>query len=126
MPRTVDEILRDAGVTVEELVREADRLGGNLDWRFRSTAQFLVGYHVTDPTERAALVSHMVEQRREVMAEFDYFECRECGFSSVQNANFRGSEYCPMCAEDNGRDVRMTRRPALDSDKPEGRDARKA
>lgn len=56
--------------------------------------------------------------------EFDYFECAVCEFSSVQLATFSGSGFCPMCAEDNGRDVTMNRRTARDSDKPEGRDAR--
>ena len=55
---------------------------------------------------------------------FDYFECPECGFSSVQASNFSGSEACPLCAGDIGHDVRMRRRPAKPTDKPEGKDAR--
>ncbi len=56
---------------------------------------------------------------------FDYFECPECGFSSVQRADFKGSEACPLCAGDSGHDVRMNRRTCLSADRPEGRDARK-
>ncbi len=56
--------------------------------------------------------------------EFHYFECPDCGFDSVQAADFSGSETCPLCAGDCGHDVRMTRRPATPSDEPEGRDAR--
>ena len=57
--------------------------------------------------------------------DFDYFECTECGFSSVQKADFKGSEACPLCAGDSGHDVGMSRRSCRDTDKPEGRDARK-
>lgn len=56
---------------------------------------------------------------------FIYFECQDCGFDSVQRDDFKGSYYCPLCAGDNGRDVEMSRRTALESDKPEGFDARK-
>lgn len=56
---------------------------------------------------------------------FDYFECPDCCFSSVQKSDFKGSSACPLCAGDNGHDVRMLRRTARDTDKPEGRDARK-
>jgi len=55
---------------------------------------------------------------------FDYFECRDCGFSSVQLPTFDGSDACPLCAGDSGHDVQMRRRQALESDKPEGFDAR--
>ena len=58
------------------------------------------------------------------MNKFIYFECPDCEFSSIQRRDFSGSEMCPLCAGDNGRDIRMTKRPAKDSDKPEGRDAR--
>ncbi len=58
--------------------------------------------------------------------EFDYFECPECGFSSVQKASFSGSDLCPLCAGDSGHDVEMKRRTARSDDKPEGKDARKA
>ena len=57
---------------------------------------------------------------------FTYYECQDCGFDTVQPAQVPGPFYCPLCAEDNGRDVRMSGRPALDTDAPEGRDARKA
>jgi hypothetical protein len=55
---------------------------------------------------------------------FDYFECRECGFDSVQLSSFTGSDTCPMCAGDCGRDIGMHRRTCLTTDKPEGKDAR--
>lgn len=57
---------------------------------------------------------------------YDYFECPDCGFSSVQLSTFNGSEICIHCAGDCGHDVRMTRRTATDADKPEGKDARNA
>jgi hypothetical protein len=57
--------------------------------------------------------------------DFIYFECSSCEFSSVQHSTFKGGSYCPICAEDNGRDVVMTQRVCRDTDKPEGRDARK-
>ena len=60
-----------------------------------------------------------------IQTGFDYFECPECGFSSVQKSTFDGSEACPLCAGDSGHDVDMHRRECLDTDKPEGRDARK-
>lgn len=56
---------------------------------------------------------------------FHYFECQDCGFDSVQRADFSGSEICPVCAGDNGRDVLMHRRIALSTDTAEGFDARK-
>lgn len=59
------------------------------------------------------------------MTAFDYFECRDCGFNSVQPLDFDGSNMCPLCAADCDHDVRMSRRAALDTDKPEGKDARK-
>lgn len=59
-------------------------------------------------------------------AGFHYFECPECGFDSVQLATFNGSEACPLCAGDSGHDVRMSRRIARETDKPEGKDARNA
>lgn len=55
---------------------------------------------------------------------FDYYECPDCGFSSVQRDDFTGSTACPLCAGDSGHDVGMRRRPATDADKPEGFDAR--
>lgn len=57
--------------------------------------------------------------------DFHYFECPECGFDSVQRADFSGSEACPLCAGDSGHDVGLRRRVARNTDKPEGRDARK-
>lgn len=55
---------------------------------------------------------------------FVFFECPECGFSSVQPDTFSGSEACPLCAGDSGHDVRMRRRACLAGDRPEGLDAR--
>jgi hypothetical protein len=57
-------------------------------------------------------------------SDFAYFQCQECEFDSVQNASFKGAYYCPVCAGDTGREVRMGRRPATEEDKPEGFDAR--
>lgn len=57
-------------------------------------------------------------------ADFIYFECRECGFDSVQKATFNGSDACPICDSDNHYS-RMSKRGCRDTDKPEGRDARK-
>lgn len=62
----------------------------------------------------------MVEQ-----PNYAYFECPECGFSSVQLITFTGREDCPLCAGDRGHDVLMHRRTARITDKPEGKDARK-
>jgi len=58
------------------------------------------------------------------MNDFIYFECPECGFSSVQREDFGGSPTCSLCAGDSGHDVRMGCRVATDADKPEGFDAR--
>lgn len=55
---------------------------------------------------------------------FDYFECPECEFSSVQLTSHVGSATCPLCAGDSGHDVLMRRRTARSDDVPEGRDAR--
>lgn len=67
-----------------------------------------------------------IEQARVMRLEptFDYFECRVCGFDSVQLSDFDGSDGCPLCAEDCGHWNKMSRRPATDADKPEGFDAR--
>lgn len=59
------------------------------------------------------------------MDDFIYFECPDCGFDSVQRADFKGSAECPLCAGDSGCSVRMHRRVAVDGDRPEGFDARK-
>lgn len=56
---------------------------------------------------------------------FDYFECQDCGFDSVQISTFNGSYACPLCAGDSGHDVAMSRRAALTTDTVEGFDARK-
>lgn len=56
--------------------------------------------------------------------DFIYFECPECGFDSVQTADFKGGTGCPLCAGDSGHDVGMNRRTARATDKPEGKDAR--
>jgi hypothetical protein len=55
---------------------------------------------------------------------FIYFECPQCGFDSVQRADFTGTDLCPLCASDCGHDVEMDCRTARVTDKPEGRDAR--
>lgn len=56
---------------------------------------------------------------------FDYFECQDCGFDSVQTSTFNGSYACPLCAGDSGHDVAMSRRAARSTDTAEGFDARK-
>ena len=60
------------------------------------------------------------------MTGFITFECPECGFDSVQEDDFDGSSACPLCAGDSGHDVCMNKRDTVDSDKPEGYDARLA
>lgn len=55
---------------------------------------------------------------------FIYFQCPECGFSSIQGHSFAGSRTCPECAGDSGHDVRMDCRPAHPGDVVEGFDAR--
>jgi hypothetical protein len=56
--------------------------------------------------------------------DFIYFECPECGFSSVQRSDFKGGDACPLCAGDSGHDVGMRSRICRSDDKPEGKDAR--
>ena len=58
------------------------------------------------------------------MSAFKYVECPECGFDHVLRSapTDYGVIYCSMCAEDNGRDVRMCERSATDHDDPEGQD----
>lgn len=56
---------------------------------------------------------------------FHYFECSECGFDSIQPADYSGPEDCPLCAGDHGRANKMSRRVARDIDDPEGVDARR-
>lgn len=62
----------------------------------------------------------MIEQ-----SGFIHFECRECGFDSVQMAPFTGSRECPLCAGDSGHSNIMKSRYATTEDEPEGFDARK-
>lgn len=56
---------------------------------------------------------------------FHYFECLECGFDSVQPADYSGSENCPLCSMDSMQFNKMFRRVARDTDDPEGIDVRK-
>lgn len=59
--------------------------------------------------------------------KFDYFECPDCGWDCVADADRSGSaEECPLCAADSGHSVLLKRRPATDDDRPEGFDARRA
>jgi len=51
---------------------------------------------------------------------FHYFECEECGFNSVQKADFTGVEYCPLCEGDSGHINHMSRRIARTTDMPDG------
>ena len=55
--------------------------------------------------------------------DFVYLECPECEFSAVIRPTGKPS-FCPMCAGDNGRDVRMREREATAFDNPEGADER--
>jgi len=57
--------------------------------------------------------------------DFIYFECQDCGFDSVQRADFTGSYFCPLCAGDSGHDVEMKQRVCREDDTAEGFDARK-
>jgi hypothetical protein len=66
----------------------------------------------------AVIAPDYVEQ-----SEFIYFECRECGFDSVQPHDFNGSTICPHCDE-MGRGNSMSSRICRSTDKPEGKDAR--
>ena len=51
--------------------------------------------------------------------------CRDCEFSVVTDGIPPPlARCCPLCAEDNGRDVFMGFQPATADDKPEGYDAR--
>lgn len=61
----------------------------------------------------------------QIQAGYVWFECPECEFSSVQKINAQISDECPLCAGDSGHKVHMKRRPAVDTDMPEGHDARK-
>lgn len=55
---------------------------------------------------------------------FMLIECPACGFDAVKEANGLTLDYCPLCAEDNGRDqVMVERRQATLDDKVEGRNA---
>lgn len=55
---------------------------------------------------------------------FTYWECKDCGFDAVTIDSIK-TPICPLCAEDNGRDVEMVGRVANSEDKVEGKDARK-
>lgn len=56
--------------------------------------------------------------------DFIYFECRDCGFDSVQRSDFEGRRFCPLCEGDSGHFVEMTTRVCREDDRPEGFDAR--
>lgn len=59
--------------------------------------------------------------------QFFYGECPACEFSVVtKGIPPKLASNCGLCAEDSGRDVWMTFRPATDEDKAEGYDARAA
>lgn len=58
--------------------------------------------------------------------KFIYFECRDCGFDSIQRYDFDGDDLCPLCLSDSGHIVHMKQRAATADDRPEGFDARKA
>lgn len=54
-----------------------------------------------------------------------YYWCFDCEWDCVVHGIPTEDLFCPLCAADNGRDVRLLGRPARPSDHPEGRDARK-
>lgn len=56
--------------------------------------------------------------------DYIYFECPECGFDSIQKADFDGDDRCPMCEGDSGHVVHMRQRICRDRDQAEGFDAR--
>lgn len=88
---------------------------GSADWMMKEFSEILPGgmpYFKIWPDQP-------IEQ-----PQFDYFECHECGFDSVQKSDFDGTLECGMCAGDSGHYNIMKRRPARDTDKPEGFDAR--
>jgi hypothetical protein len=56
---------------------------------------------------------------------FTYWECLDCGFDAITKDGLVYTPICPLCAGDNGRDVEMKSRVALDTDIVEGKDARR-
>lgn len=68
--------------------------------------------------------THAEAHGYEEQSTFHYFRCGECEFDSIQCDDFTGSENCPLCASDKGRDVKMSRRVARTTDCPEGIDMR--
>lgn len=54
---------------------------------------------------------------------FIYWECPVCEFNAITR-ELPQRPICPICAEDNGRDVEMKGRAARSTDKVEGADAR--
>lgn len=85
----------------------------------------LVALHPALPALSALRTSPAVGPGYVDQPDFIYFECKECGFDSVQQASFIGEDWCPMCASDN-HDTRMAQRVCRNTDKPEGTDARAA
>lgn len=60
-----------------------------------------------------------------IQPDFVWLECPECEFSIIVRLDSAGSDECPMCLGDTMHRVHMHARPAVDTDKPEGMDARK-
>lgn len=59
------------------------------------------------------------------MSGFVYFECPACEWDCVlirRESHVRLT--CPLCAEDNGREVYLRSREAVEEDRPEGPDDR--
>lgn len=56
---------------------------------------------------------------------FTHFECGTCEYDTIRSIDDTSRGLCPLCLEDCGSLVQMRRRPARDTDKVEGPDARK-
>ena len=59
------------------------------------------------------------------MNDFIWLECPECEFDCILQNDIKLPYYCPLCAEDNGRDVRMIIHTDSFPVSVEGRDERK-
>lgn len=55
------------------------------------------------------------------MSNYIFTECRICEFTAIYSAGSRpiSGFTCALCAEDNGRDVRVSERPARKDDRAE-------
>lgn len=61
----------------------------------------------------------------EKLTGFTYYECPTCQYDTIlQTDGEHKNVYCPLCADDNGKDVIMRGSVATVADRPEGRDDR--